>query len=114
MKRLLLIAVLLAGCGTGIHGKTEPLTYSQPNGSVCHPRTPPSMGECVAQHFGITPTPNNSKSVQTFGAPCLDLSQWQGYYPNFAGLSCVILQANFGGSTEPSIYSQRFLRVAST
>lgn len=64
------------------------------------------MGECVGQHFGLTKPTTTVPLASPGHAACADWSQWQGAYPNTTGLRCVIIQASFGDSVEPTVYSQ--------
>lgn len=114
MRRLalLLLPLLLVVVGCGKPSPpTRPaatLTFAEPSAPACHPRVPPSAGECVAQHFGLTQPQKieQTKVGVKAGGECADISQWQGYTPNLTGLRCVIIQASYGLSVEPSVYSQ--------
>src|ERR1700722_487338 len=114
MKRLIILAVfcavLLAACGSTVTRtvtKTAPptLTFKEPNETACITRPPPAGGECVREA-----EPKNLTLTAPLKAPahqqCADWSQWQGYYPETSGLSCVMIQAAYGENTEPSVYEQ--------
>ena len=122
MRRVLLAlaaVAFLAGCGTQHHpnpntpvkvtlttGKPG-LRFKGPNGTTCVTRTPPQAGECIEQamkaegeHLTL-PAPTITSHQE-----CADWSQWQGWYPNTSGLHCVIIQAAYGLSEEPSLREQ--------
>jgi hypothetical protein len=106
-------AAIICGCGStpsssGSHPQTKPstLTFSEPNGTRCVTRIPPSMGECVAQAeraAGHNPT---LAAPRTEHQQCADWSIYQGGEPNTSGLHCVIIQAAYGLNVERSVYSQ--------
>lgn len=122
MRRVLLAlaaALLLAGCGSQQHANPNTpvkvtlstgrpgLRFGEPNGSTCVTRNPPQANECVEQamkaegkHLTL-PAPTLTSHQQ-----CADWSQWQGWYPQTAGLHCVIIQAAYGLSEEPSLHEQ--------
>jgi hypothetical protein len=94
----------LGGCAA-----TSSPPATRPAPFVCHPKAPAQMGECVRQQFeaeGKTPV----QPSLTFGAAraqCVDVSVWNGV-PNFkaAGVRCVIIQTNDGGSRNSLFYAQ--------
>jgi len=131
MRLLLILAssvimFLLAGCGahpsrlpskqpastkvsrlerTNSTTTTSPtLTFSEPSGPKCVTRVPPSMGECVRQ--AMQAEGKKLGLVTATESQCADWSQWQGWYPQTAGLHCVIIQAAFGLNQEPSLREQ--------
>jgi GH25 family lysozyme M1 (1,4-beta-N-acetylmuramidase) len=118
MRRILLLALVcaatLVGCGghpSSGHPHPQPttkpsLTFKEPDGLTCTTKDPPQANECVEQVMkaeGLKLT-----APLTVPAPdqCVDLSQWQGWYPNLSGLHCVIIQAAFGDVEEPSLHEQ--------
>lgn len=114
-----LLAVVLAGCGNNRTNPNTPvkvtlstgklgLRFKEPDGSMCATRNPPQANECVEQaakhlqHLQLSPAP----AAATEHQQCADWSQWQGWYPQTVGLHCVIIQAAFGLSQEPSLREQ--------
>ena len=59
------------------------------------------MGACIPGHKNLTAAPLTAR-----GPLCIDVSQWQGWHPNLAGVRCVIIQSNYGLNIEPSVISQ--------
>jgi hypothetical protein len=122
MKRSIfavLVAALLCGCGTAHAPRRESvpspatprpqtLTFSEPGKPACVTRNPPSAGECVRQAQQAEGKKLTLVSPLTLPveSQCADWSQWQGWYPQTVGLHCVIIQAAFGLSREPSLYEQ--------
>jgi hypothetical protein len=123
MRKAFILAALaatlvgLGGCGSPSSPPavtpsptTKPtLTFSEPNGGKCVTRNPPSANECVEQYDrkqGLTRAIAPSTAFHTTHAQCADWSQWQGYYPQTAGLHCVIIQAAYGLREEPSLREQ--------
>jgi hypothetical protein len=123
MRRVPLLALVaiafLAGCGATPHANPNTpikvtlstgkpgLRFKEPNGTTCVTRNPPQASECVEQAMKtegkrLTLTAPTVTSHQE----CADWSQWQGWYPNTAGLHCVIIQAAYGLSEEPSLREQ--------
>jgi hypothetical protein len=123
MRKLLILAalcaaLLVAGCGgpSGRHptppvapGAAQPatttLSFAEPNGSVCHTRNPPSLGECVQQALRSEHKPTLTAPASVRPA-CADWSVYQGGEPATSGLRCVIIQAAYGLNVERSVYSQ--------
>lgn len=115
MRRLALLLLPLLLVAVGCGGSPSPptphsaatTTFAEPSAPACHPRVPPSAGECVAQHFGLhVPASSVGAPLTVSRGECADISQWQGYTPNLTGLRCVIIQASYGLNEEPSLYSQ--------
>ena len=88
---------------------TTPKTATVKTCKQQDPHLGPRMGECIAQHFGFelgVPIPRPGIPTLSYGDQCIDISQWNGSYPNLAGIKCVIIQSNYGLHVEPSVYSQ--------
>jgi GH25 family lysozyme M1 (1,4-beta-N-acetylmuramidase) len=96
---LLAVATFVVGCGGGSSTTKKNATPPPPE---CHPRTPPSAGECIQQHYGIT----EPKGPVRLGLVGTDTSQWQGREPRTTGLRFTIIQSNYGTHVEPSVASQ--------
>jgi len=101
---------VLAGCGA--HPSRLPsrpastITFSEPSGPKCVTRVPPSAGECVRQAMQAEGKLGLVSPLTATESQCADWSQWQGWYPQTAGLHCVIIQAAFGLNQEPSLREQ--------
>lgn len=103
--------VTLASGKPGLH-------FAEPNGSTCVTRDPPAANECIEEYYSTEGTLGRAVTpLSTVVAPkpkvsisshqqCADWSVYQGYYPRTTGLSCVIVQAAYGGNREPSVSSQ--------
>jgi hypothetical protein len=117
MRRVLLAlaaVAFLAGCGTTHHANPNTplkvilstgkpgLRFKEPNGTTCVTRTPPQASECIEQAHARSLAAPTLTSHQE----CADWSQWQGWYPDTSGLHCVIIQAAYGLSQEPSLREQ--------
>lgn len=83
------------------------LKFVAPIGQHCITRDPPSAGECVKQAVKAQGKKLSSTApVSISESECADWSQWQGWFPSTEGLHCVIIQAAFGLSREPSLHEQ--------
>lgn len=110
LAALILSALLICGCAGSHQAKPSPrapvTSRPSPSGTRaqpqhCHPRTPPSMGECVSQRFGA-PT-GQFRLRRALG---IDTSRWNGPRPNLTGVGFQIIQANYGLHVEPGAIVQ--------
>jgi hypothetical protein len=99
-------SVAMAACGSGVgrhlvRVKAAPAPVPQSQ-AYCAERH--ELGCQVAKVYGHV-----RRSVGPLGSSGglgVDVSQWQGYSPDFSGLRFAILQSNYGTNVEPTIYSQ--------